>query len=213
VTGFWRARRSRLAEFEFAYWRRQTLFALHELRGCGELTDYGATFAQRLEQTLARWAAEPVPEGADRAAEWFMVARQVGWRLANQTMEPAEVDVVVRAWKDGNRCPVLPAARQIVGAGSTEPPRIAQLARDAWLVGTGPPIAAVRHARAACLAGTADADDWAALAVALRAADEPGALVATQRPEVVRMVADRLHAAGRAPGLSSLLQWLEYGIT
>ncbi|MGN9911629.1 aKG-HExxH-type peptide beta-hydroxylase [Phytohabitans sp. LJ34] len=214
VTAFWRARRrttageaARLAEFEFAYWRRDTLAALRQLAEGGELTAYGELFVRRLRRSVVRWAAEPVSEDAGRVAVRYAVASEVGWRLAHLAVDGAEAKALAGAWEEGRSCPPISAARVVAGA-----PRVAQTAREAWLGGdrplpdVAPTVLAQRAAR------TGDADDWVAFAVALHVADERDARAAVLRPELMCAVADRLRAAGYPLDLVPLARWLAAGL-
>lgn len=224
VAGYWRARTASLggapgrrAAFRFGYWREQSAFGIDQLLRSGELTAAGARFFTELGHAVRDWQREQVAPGAAEAALLGAVAEQVSWRVANQRPDPAETGVLVDAWLRGLDAPPLSAPVVVPG----RPPRtsLRDLLEDHWMTGSSDStgtdrlIVEGRYGRAAHLlgrrlAGRDDPADRVALAVALVAAGDSGAAIASRRPELLGAVAGALRERGRAPDVLGLARWL-----
>src|SRR5262249_47732882 len=93
VTGFWRQRRHnapaagrRLADFEFALWRRGTWRALGTLRTDPGLTPLGREFAAGMTERMRPWWADTVTTAAARLAD--VAARGHRVRLRRRPLPP-----------------------------------------------------------------------------------------------------------------------------
>ncbi len=93
VTAFWRAladTSSRLATFEFAYWRRQSWRTLQVLRDDATLTDAGHRFLDGIAERLGPWQAEPVPENVAELAIGHRPGPSGGLAGATPAAEPRD---------------------------------------------------------------------------------------------------------------------------
>ncbi|KAK1183671.1 HEXXH motif domain-containing protein [Streptomyces sp. NBS 14/10] len=229
VTAFWQAHRHvaadetmrTVAEFEFALRRSQTSHGLRTLRAHAELTALGDRFLRGLEERLAVWLTEPVPEVPLRAAEDLNLDHQVLYRLHHLSVDPGRTGQWVRAWRMGRPAPdtlpttVLRASRTAVVARPAlirlrlrdpagfallrekpeEPPfdgMAAPLRADLdWAAGDT--AAALRGYRDRLAERPDDLPAWSGLALTLPAGPAKDALL--DCPEVVLAV----HRALRAP--------------
>lgn len=129
VTAFWQAHRravrgeaARAADFEFALRRAQTFQGLRTLREHAELTALGDRFLRGLEEKLAPWLAEPVPEGPQRAAEDINLDHRLLHRLHHLRPDPRPTGLWAKAWREGGPPPAarpattLRASRTAVAA-------------------------------------------------------------------------------------------------
>ncbi|MGO4760843.1 HEXXH motif-containing putative peptide modification protein, partial [Streptomyces sp. 2MCAF27] len=94
ATAFWQARRHAVldettpsADFEFALRRAQTSHGLRTLRTHAELTALGDRFLRGIEDRLAAWLAEPVPEVPLRAAEDLNLDHRLLHRLHHLSVD------------------------------------------------------------------------------------------------------------------------------
>jgi uncharacterized protein len=92
VTDYWRVRRGRVAgdalpdaDERFARWRMLTAEAIDTLAGSGSLSGPGARFVAGMRATVEPWLAEPVGEGAARAAAAWSAERRVRWEHSRQS--------------------------------------------------------------------------------------------------------------------------------
>ncbi|MGY0064461.1 HEXXH motif domain-containing protein [Streptomyces sp. LZ34] len=118
VTAFWQAHRHgaadettrAVAEFEFALRRAQTSHGLRTLWAHAELTALGDRFLRGVEDRLAVWLTEPVPEVPLRAAEDLNLDHQLLYRLHHLSVDPGRLGQWARAWRLGRPAPdALPA--------------------------------------------------------------------------------------------------------
>lgn len=127
ITEFWRTQRReavegdrRIADFEFAYARRQTWTGLRTLARSGLLTDLGAAFVHGLTARLRPWLAEPVRADSARAAWAARIDHQAGWRIRNVLANPAWVDEATMAWRRRHDPPAtMPVDPNVRTDGST----------------------------------------------------------------------------------------------
>jgi HEXXH motif-containing protein len=124
ITEFWRTQRrvdseagKRIADFEFAYGRRQTWTGLRTLSRSGRLTELGATLVHRLMERLRPWLAEPVAYEPARAAWAAAIDHRAGWRIRNLAADPAWVARSARAWCGRGDPPPIEPARPEVRTG------------------------------------------------------------------------------------------------
>ncbi len=114
VTAFWRALAragldSRRAEFEFAYWRRQTWHTLRALRADPVLTDAGRRFLDGVAERLGPWQDETVSTEAKELAAAACRDHLAGWRARHLRPDPATVADVAEAWLSGRSRPPVTA--------------------------------------------------------------------------------------------------------
>jgi HEXXH motif-containing protein len=96
ISQFWQRHRraappreAALADFEFAYARRQTAIALATLRRSDLLTELGCRFSLELAAQLRPLLAEPVPAAARWAAWATVVEHRAAWRIRHLATDPA----------------------------------------------------------------------------------------------------------------------------
>lgn len=129
VTAFWQAHRHAVldettpsADFEFALRRAQTSHGLRTLRAHAELTALGDRFLRGIEDRLAVWLTEPVPEVPLRAAEDLNLDHRLLYRLHHLSVDPGRTGQWAQAWRLGRSSPdplpttVLRASRPAVSA-------------------------------------------------------------------------------------------------
>jgi uncharacterized protein len=85
VTGFWRERGGNTsgAELKFARSLQGVTLATGTLRASGRLTPAGQEFVAHMEQTLASWRQESVPDTARAEASRAVLAHQARWEAVN----------------------------------------------------------------------------------------------------------------------------------
>ena len=88
IAGFWQRYRSctdgtarAIADFEFAYARRQTRIGMRTLARSPFLTPHGHTFAEELARKVYALQADPVPAAAAHAAWAIAIDHQSTWRI------------------------------------------------------------------------------------------------------------------------------------
>jgi HEXXH motif-containing protein len=107
VTAFWRALStaggadSRRADFEFAYWRRQSWHTLQALRTDEVLTAAGRRFLDGMAERLQPWQQEAVPAQARELAEATAKDHLAGWRVRHLRPAPVQVAALAEAWSNG----------------------------------------------------------------------------------------------------------------
>lgn len=113
ITAFWRERRRAvegttlaIADLEFAYARVQTGEALRILADATALTPWGDYLLARLSERLLPWLDEPVPAEAARLAALLATGHRAGWRIRHLRANPADVDALERAWREGRKARV-----------------------------------------------------------------------------------------------------------
>lgn len=231
VVDFWRRRRhlsggsaTRIADFEFALWRRQTAEAAASLLRSGSLTDLGMRFVTRLAETLTAWQRESVPAATENAASDVGVAATVWWRLRHWAPPAEDVRRLVDAIRSDRPCPPLadptaivdarpgtrggadlgPLIRARVTGGATRRPGTA--ADAAYLEGRFED--AVRGYAVQIQQG--HVDGWVGLALGLGRLRRAGANAVVLRPDVLHRVHAELDT-GIAP--VHLAEWLEPAVT
>ncbi|HET8659606.1 MAG TPA: HEXXH motif domain-containing protein [Micromonosporaceae bacterium] len=146
ITEFWRTQRRgavegdlKIADFEFAYARRQTWTGLHTLARSGLLTELGARFVRGLTARLRPWLAEPVHAESARAAWAAAVDHHAGWRIRNVPADPVWVDEATMAWRRRRDPPAtMPVGLNVRTDGPTWVHSRLTLYR-AWLAARGEP--------------------------------------------------------------------------
>lgn len=112
VTAFWRALSaagdSRRADFEFAYWRRQSWNTLQALRSDETLTPAGHRFLEGIAERLSPWQSEPVSAPAREQAGAVAQDHLAGWRVRHLRPDQAQVAALADDWSAGRPRP--PAA-------------------------------------------------------------------------------------------------------
>jgi len=241
ITEFWRRQRrvergdaKRIADFEFAYARRQTWMGLRTVMSSGRLTEWGGRLVRGLYDRLRIWLADAVAgepahaawaATADHQASWRIrhVRADLGW-VANATsawvgrhdpprVGPLPVDVVARGptWTH----PRLMLYRLRLtspgcGSGSAAPPADAvpdATDADVALI-DGDTVAATGLYLARIRADAADFDAWTGLGLALAARRVPGWRLLVNRPELVRALHQSLATRGNPPSPLDLSRWL-----
>jgi HEXXH motif-containing protein len=120
ISAFWqRHRRSTppvgraLADFEFAYARRQTAAALSTLRGSRLVTTRGRQFIQELTGQFHKQLREPVPAAASWAAWAAAIEHRAAWRIRHLPTSTASAERLAQSYLDG-KAPERPG---VVSAG------------------------------------------------------------------------------------------------
>jgi HEXXH motif-containing protein len=139
VTAFYRERcgvetgsRARLAQFEFANHREQTLRAVRTLLAEATPSALGRRFLSAARDHLEKWAADPLPHDVRAAAERANADHHLSWRLRHLRLDPGMVEELTQAWLRNWRKPVVRVAPTLVpSAGPVDNARLA-LTR-AWL--------------------------------------------------------------------------------
>ncbi|WP_203839912.1 HEXXH motif domain-containing protein [Winogradskya humida] len=227
-----------VAEFEFAYARRQTRLGMNALRRTSQLTDLGRSFVAELSREVRSQHAEPVTSAAARTAWAAATDHQVVWKLRHFRPDPDGVGRLARMFLAG-RPPR--GTRQVESILTPQPgewnfARVA-LHRDGLyrpeLVRGGPEessrwsarhgasqadLALVQGRIARAAAGyramiAADPDDisaWSGLAVANGATAGSTAWKAlTRRPDLVRAVYVAAHAVRGSVSPLAVAVWLD----
>jgi len=112
---------SRLANFEFARWRRALRLVLRTLDGSGLLTVYGDRFVSRMRRQLAGMRPVAAPADIDTLARDALIDHWLTWRMRNLHPNPAWLAAATQAWLTGRRCPPTPSTPpgpEVAGCGS-----------------------------------------------------------------------------------------------
>jgi HEXXH motif-containing protein len=225
ITEFWRTQRHAatgddrsVADFEFAYARRQTWTGLRILADSGRLTTWGTRFVRRLTERLRPWLAEKLAQEPARAAWAATFDHRAGWQIRHVPVDPAWVTESARAWRRGSDPPPLVAPSTEVrrggpfwthdrvtlyriGAGTVDHPPKADVA----LI-QGDAERATNGYLARIAADRADLDAWTGLGIALAARGLPAWRPLLRRPELVYALYQEL--ADEPPSPVGLAAWL-----
>jgi HEXXH motif-containing protein len=139
ITAFWAAQRSvgspaerRLAEFEFAYARRQTWWGLRTLIHSRRANLWGRRMLDILQRELAPMLRSPVTSAAQRAAWAAFADHRASWRLRNLRVAPEWLDRATAAWIAGKPPPPTAGASSVCAASALWAPHRLYAYR-AWL--------------------------------------------------------------------------------
>jgi HEXXH motif-containing protein len=134
VTDFWRVQRhvlagpqARLAEAEFVRWRDRVWRTFRELEASDRFTPIGRRFLAGLHARQQSWRDEPASAGAVELAREAAEDHWIGWRLRNRQPDPAAVELLAAAWRDGSPCPDIVVSTTIApsqGRKLTHSPRL-----------------------------------------------------------------------------------------
>ena len=118
---FWRRQRSitlpahRLrATVEFGRMRLLTIQTAEVLAQSDVLTNAGRDFLALVRAELAAWQDEPLPDAAVKYIEDVSTEHHVRWRLRHLVPDPAAVESLVSAWRDGHPPPISPATVSVL---------------------------------------------------------------------------------------------------
>lgn len=246
VTRFWRshrrvteARRSPLADFEFAFCREQVWSTLNAVRHHARLTPVGHHLLDSMRELCARWLTEEVPDEELRLAREARADHRARWRAHHLRPSARAVEEAVRAWRRGDKRPPAllaapPRPAPDTGAGCLD--TAAVLARHGivdpqgeWTRSAGNPVRGAGQAdvllargeRAAArrllvgqlLTGDHPAGTWAILGRALADHPEHGAAsrLLLRFPERARATQEALAAYGDRADPVRLAAWLAEG--
>lgn len=229
---FWRGQRHaecparRLADFHYAYRKRQVRHTIASLVAAEDLTDLGHRFVELLSNRLDRVEHDKVPGDVVEAVGKMTTEHRTFWRAQHVRPDPRRVIALADAWMAGALPPVVPQARlEVVPCQRSigPSPRVGML--KALLLGRADPaeqadasdadLAYVRgDTNSACNAyadeiRSSPDSDRAWLAFGLAGGVERGnALV--DAPELVLAVRDRLLAGGTSiDEPAKLVAWLD----
>jgi len=226
-----------VAEFEFAYARRQTRLGLNVLRRTSQLTGLGRVFVAELAQEVIAQHAVRVTAAAARAAWAAATDHQVVWRLRHFQPDPDGVGRLVRRFLAGQpprgthhvESTLAPRTgdwyharvalhREVLYRPELLKHEAGELLR--WSARRGASqadLALIQGGTAKATAGyramiAADPDDinaWAGLAVVV-GADQCGTAwkSLTQRPDLVRAVYSGAHAVRGSVSPFTVAAWL-----
>jgi HEXXH motif-containing protein len=134
VTAFYREHSSvetglpaRIAQFEFAYRREQTVYAAETLLADASLSALGHRFVSTVRDRLQAWGTEPLPEDVRAAAHRANVDHHVSWRLRHLHPSTTVVAELVQAWLRQRPKPLIAPASPLLkpSAGASVQPRFA----------------------------------------------------------------------------------------
>ncbi|MGW0188400.1 aKG-HExxH-type peptide beta-hydroxylase [Streptomyces sp. NPDC003362] len=116
VTEFWwllscasSGRERRRAQFELAYWGRETWDVFTALRSSPHLGEAGRTFMDELERTASPWRGETdIPEDVAALAVEAAAGQRARWRLHHLRVEADVPARLTRAWAAGGERPGVP---------------------------------------------------------------------------------------------------------
>lgn len=121
ITEFWRRRRmatsqheAKLAEFEFAYARRQAWEALRQIVGTTQLTELGERFVRGMTERLRSSLHEPVSPSVSRAAWAAAAEHRAMWRTRNLRVNGDWAAKLADAWQGNERALVPDASAQFL---------------------------------------------------------------------------------------------------
>lgn len=243
IAEFWRRYRQfcapdelPLAEFEFAYSRRQAWAGLRTIVRSSWLTGLGRRFATGMGRTLRCQLAEPVSTEASRAAWGAAAEHRSAWRLRHLRCDPVGIEDLAEAFaRDGDVGSALPVPRTLhPGPGNywhrgrlalhrmrlIRPERFRELAADGTpAVGaTADDLALVKGQAAEAAEGylaSIDADPgtvdpWTGLGLALASdGGRPGWRSLVRHPELVRAVYLAVRRRDRDVSARAVADWLD----
>jgi HEXXH motif-containing protein len=235
VAEFWRTEAGtgrgpgRMAEFEFARAAHEVWVGHEGLSASGRLTAAGMRLIRIIVETVGPWLGEPAAD-LRRLVSDLNRDHRAKWRMRNLAVDDGPLDALVHAWRIGAPPPGLPDARVVPGpdprAGDPRlelarrlaerppgmPAPLTPMAPDVspgdlqLLLGDYDAAAEWYVARLRQQPGAADA--WTGLSVACgRLSRDTGHRVMYGRPELVRMVHQRLGPADQA-GPLAIAAWL-----
>jgi len=238
ITGFWRTQRGseverdqRIADFEFAYARRQTWAGLRSVRGSGYLTELGERFVRRLTSELRPWLAERVRPDLARAA-WAAVAdHRAGSRIRYRIADRTWIVAAAAAWR--NKAEPPPAASAASTGNGSGPlwvharPTLFRSRLWEWQDVRLSDVPGVTDADGALMSGDAatavdgylrrirakrdDLDAWTGLGLAYAMAAEPAWRPLLLTPELVYALHLELAGESAPPSPGDLARWLAAG--
>lgn len=117
----------RVAGFEFAYRREQTVRAIELLLTESTPSPLGHRFLTTARSQLQRWADDPLPEDVRDAAHRANVDHYLSWRLSHLRPPAEVVDGLTRAWLRHRSKPVAAVAASLLNpsSGAIAHPRLA----------------------------------------------------------------------------------------
>jgi HEXXH motif-containing protein len=128
IAAFWRRYRAtvsgterRLADFEYAYARTQTLEGISVILASGRLTQAGRELVERLSTQLEQWPAPELDPGVRDAARIVADRHRTGWRIRHHQVRGVEVAALAAAYRDGTRAVV-----------TTDPPQVQPAPAVRW---------------------------------------------------------------------------------
>jgi HEXXH motif-containing protein len=247
VAAFWRAlarvdddRFRRIAQFEFAYWRRAVRHVVQVLRPDPGLTVDGRRFLRLIDGHLEPWLREQVPTSCANAASDALLDHYAGWRLRHVRPDPRIVRSLAEAWEAGRARPALGflpdaeptpvpdglwrhARLDLTRLAHTDPLRFARRWKNVpdattadFAYVSGQFSLAADGYRTELRTDPDSPSAWTGLGLALsRSGTGPAASVLLHQPELVRAVHRRLISDGAPPErpdeLASWLGWLRTG--
>ncbi len=233
VSDFWRVQAAlastpfpAYAQLEFARWSDRIGRVLDALLDSGSLTSVGKRFVVGMRQRLRSWP-ETVPEEPGRLARSAAADHRLGWRLRNVRPDPAAVEALAGAWRQGTPPPDGMAMRAgLVDGGIAlgesnrlnllylrlrEPDRLAGFKQATGIERADAEFICGNLRQAAtgyleCIRQNPECiDGWTGLALAW--GDTQPALL--HAPELVRAVYNRLvEVGGGAPDPGLLAEWM-----
>jgi hypothetical protein len=235
ITAFWRAQRragsgvdKKIADFEFAYARRQTWVGLQTVSRSPWLTPLGIRFVSGIKQRLRPWLAEPIPRDLARTAWAAAVDHEAGWRIRYLQADHTWVTESAGAWLDRRDPPPIstpePEPRtggppwthgrltlyriRLTGHASAAHPAVPGVtSADVALVNGEPDQAAGEYLRR-IRDGSGDLDSWTGLALALAATGAQGWRVLLKRPELIHALYLELADRQAHPRVDELARWV-----
>jgi len=118
IAGFWAryrlvapAEERAVADFEFAYARRQTRMGLATLLGSPLLTDVGRRFALGVAARVRAQSAQRIPREPARAAWAAAIDHRAGWRIRHLRPDPDRVHRLADAFLAGRPARAVDAVR------------------------------------------------------------------------------------------------------
>ncbi len=230
------ARQQAIAEFEFAYARRQTGEALRTLASSPRLTTLGRRFVDGMRGWMHRLRAVAVSAETERAAWAAAADHRAIWRLRNLRPAAEWITAAADAWRRGGPPPragadvldpvpadqlwryvrpVLYRTRIVTperfARWVAEPDDLTRRVSDASAADValvdGRPADATAGYLGRITRGPDDFAAWAGLAVSLAAAGRPRWLL-LRRPHLVHAVHRELGGLGTPPDPVRLADWL-----
>lgn len=108
---------ARAAQFEFEYYREQTLLAAENLLEEAAPSELGRQFLRMTRARLRELAAEPLSDDVREAAHRANADHRLSWRIRHLRPPEAVVVELARAWLDGTKPVVPPWKARLTPAG------------------------------------------------------------------------------------------------